>query len=71
MLAGAEALKIAANVPPSEWPTRNGFVPVAPLEIFATHSEMASVYSLSPLSWFRREAGIHSRRWTCKPARIQ
>ena len=27
MLAGARALKIAASVPPSEWPMRNGLVP--------------------------------------------
>jgi hypothetical protein len=62
MLSGAEALKIAASVPPREWPARNGFVQAFCREILATHSEMACVYSSSPLPWLTPEAGIHSRR---------
>src|SRR6516225_9696192 len=62
MHSGAKALQNAASVPPREWPARNGFVRGFCREILATHSEMASVYSSSPLSWLTREAGIHSRR---------
>jgi hypothetical protein len=42
MLAGSQALKIAASVPPSECPTRNGLLPRTRPEILATHLKMAS-----------------------------
>jgi hypothetical protein len=40
-LCGSKAPNMAANVPPSEWPMRNGFVPRASIEILAAASAMA------------------------------
>src|SRR5262245_39410248 len=40
-LCGSRAPYMAANVPPSEWPMRNGFVPRVSIEILAVASEMA------------------------------
>src|SRR5215469_6265304 len=66
-LSGAKAAKIAASVPPREWPISKGFRSAALSDIRVTQSPMAIAQASSPRFTRSDEAGIHSKRCTFKP----